>query len=76
MNPKTDLPQILVGELNGTTCMFLAWFKHLKKRGFSFTEKVQISGKAGATSYDTRPIYISQIFQHLFKSNFFDVTLK
>ena len=40
MNPRTDLPQIIIRELGRTSGMFLAWFKSSKLSGLTFIAKV------------------------------------
>ena len=43
----TDLPQILIGELNRTTGMFLAWYKISKLNISTIIKKTLFQGKAG-----------------------------
>ena len=45
MNPWTDLPQILIGELGRPTGIFIASFNNSKLRGLNFVGKTE--GKAG-----------------------------
>ena len=40
MNPRTDLPQILLGELEKTTGMFLTWFSDSKLSTSTFIKKI------------------------------------
>jgi len=47
MNLRTELPQILIGDHDRTTEMFLAWFKNYKMGSLTCTGKTQFPEKPG-----------------------------